>query len=83
MIVSSMGPSTFRPSHGDIGPSAFRPSHDDLGPSAFRPSYDDLVIFVGLSVLGLRPHDDSFIYGTVSFLALALMTLSFLQVRWF
>ena len=74
MIVSSMGPSTFRPSHGDIGPSAFRPSHDDLGPSSFRPSYDDLVIFVGSSVLGPRPHDDSFIYGTVFFLVHVLWT---------
>ena len=55
MIVSSMGP------------SAFRPSHVDLGPSAFRPSHDDLVIFIGLSVLGPHPHDDSFIYGLSRF----------------
>ena len=37
-------------------------------------AFADLVILVGPLVLGSRPHDDSFIYGTVSFLALALLT---------
>ena len=42
-----------------------------------------LLSFVGPLALGSRPYDDSLIYGTVSFLALALMTLSSLYVRWF
>ena len=46
-----------------------------MGPSAFLAlAFTDLVILVGLLILGPRPHDDSFIYGTVSFLPLALLT---------
>ena len=46
-----------------------------MGPSAFLAlAFTDLVILVGLLVLGPRPHDDSFIYGTVSILPLALLT---------
>ena len=46
-----------------------------MGPSAFLAlAFADLVILMGLLVLGPRPHDDSFIYGAVSFLALALLT---------
>ena len=49
-----------------------------MGPSAFLAlAFTDLVILVGLLVLGPRPHDDSFIYGTVSFLIRVLWTWSF------
>ena len=34
-------------------------------------------MLVGPLVLGPRPHDDSFIYETVNFLALALLTVIF------
>ena len=47
-------------------------------PSAFLAlAFADLVILVGLLVLVPRPHDDSFIYGTVSFLVRVLWTWSF------
>ena len=40
-----------------------------MGPSAFLAlAFADLVILVGPLVLGPCPHDDNFIYGTVSFL---------------
>ena len=45
--------------------------------SFFSFSFDDLVIFVSPLVLGPRPHDDSFIYGTVGFLVRVLWTWLF------
>ena len=42
-----------------------------MGPSTFGLSFADLFILVGPLVLGPRPHDDSFIYGTVSFSGLS------------
>ena len=46
-----------------------------LRPSAFLALALMTVIFVGLLVWGPCPYDDSFIYGTVSFLALAFADL--------
>ena len=48
------------------------------GPSAFLAlAFADLVILMGPLVLVPRPHDDNFIYGTVSFLIRVLWTWSF------